>query len=621
LPLYRVTASSLAAEASQDSDALVHRLSEAFAFAYGYSTTDGERRAWARSLPVLASDLLAVGLDKVEVLIEYRLPQSSKRADVVLCGTHPRSGKPSYVVVELKQWTHAEPVVDADDLCLVPGLGTVLHPVEQVSRYGQYLRDFVSVLDDLDEGAAELAGAAYLHNMTASDADWLADRVADDGGRLFTATSRDGFQRFLASRLSASSGALAADTLLRSRVSPSKKLMDLAADEVRDREQFVLLDEQQVACSLVTRSVHRAREANTKQVVIITGGPGSGKSVIALSLLGELSRLHYPVVHATGSRAFTLTLRKIAGDRAPRVKALFKYFNDFAAARKNELDVVICDEAHRIRETSASRFTRAELRTGRPQVEELIDVARVPVFLLDEHQAVRPGEIGTVQAIEAAADRLGVDTVRVDLDGQFRAGGSAAYDTWVRRLLGLEAGGPVQWEPEEEPYQLMLAESPSELEQQLRKHLEQGHGARMTAGFCWEWSDPVGDGLVLDVQIGDWHRPWNVRGERRVGDAPPSQLWATDPHGFDQVGCVYTAQGFEYDWNGVIFGDDLVWRDGTWVSRPDRSADKQVARRASPEEFHRLVRHVYKVLLTRGMVGTVLYSTDPETQDLFRTVV
>ncbi|MBS2552247.1 DUF2075 domain-containing protein [Catenulispora sp. NL8] len=457
--------------------------------------------------------------------------------------------------------------------------------------------------------------------MTASDGEWLEDRVSDDSGRLFTATSRDAFQKFLASRLSGSSGAFAADTLLRSPVSPSKKLMDLAAGEVRDREQFVLLDQQQTAYSQVMRAVQRAREANTKQVVIVTGGPGSGKSVIALSLLGELSRLHYPVVHATGARAFTLTLRKIAGARAPRVQALFKYFNNFGGARKNDLDVVICDEAHRIRETSADRFTRAELRTGRPQVEELIDVARVPVFLLDEHQAVRPGEIGTVHAIEAAAADLGVDSVRVDLDGQFRAGGSAAYDNWVKRLLGLEEGGPVPWDEQDAPYRLALAESPSELEQRLRQQIEAGHGARMTAGFCWQWSEPASDGLVLDVQIGDWHRPWNVRGEKRVGDAPPSQHWATDPHGFGQVGCVYTAQGFEYDWNGVIFGDDLVWRDGKWVSRPDRSADKQVIRGASPEEFHRLIRHVYKVLLTRGMMGTVLYSTDSETQDLFRSLV
>ena len=457
--------------------------------------------------------------------------------------------------------------------------------------------------------------------MTTGGAQWLADRVKDNDGRLFTAASRDEFQAFLRSRLSPATGAGAADTLLRSAVGPSKKLLDLAAAEIREQEQFILLDEQQVAFSLVVRAVHRAREANSKQIVIVTGGPGSGKSVIALALLGDLSRIGYSVLHATGSRAFTLTLRKVAGSRAPRVQSMFKYFNNFIDARKNGLDVLVCDEAHRIRETSANRYTRAQLRTGRSQTEELIDAARVPVFLLDEHQVVRPGEIGTVHEIESVAQRLGIEVVRVDLDGQFRAGGSALYDTWVRRLLGLEPGGPLPWNHDDDRYSVRVADSPSALEQALGQQLAQGLGARMTAGFCWDWSDAQEDGLIDDVRIGEWHRPWNVKGERRVGDAPPSQLWATDPKGFSQVGCIYTAQGFEYDWNGVIFGPDLVWRAGAWVARPEASADTVVARRATAEEFDRLIRHVYKVLLTRGMVGTILYSTDRETQEFLASLV
>jgi hypothetical protein len=177
------------------------------------------------------------------------------------------------------------------------------------------------------------------------------------------------------------------------------------------------------------------------------------------------------------------------------------------------------------------------------------------------------------------------------------------------------------WNHDDDRYSVRVADSPSALEQALGQRLAQGLGARMTAGFCWDWSDAQEDRLIDDVRIGEWHRPWNVKGERRVGDAPPSQLWATDPKGFSQVGCIYTAQGFEYDWNGVIFGPDLVWRAGAWVARPEASADTVVARRATAEEFDRLIRHVYKVLLTRGMVGTILYSTDRETQEFLASLV
>ena len=69
----------------------------------------------------------------------------------------------------------------------------------------------------------------------------------------------------------------------------------------------------------------------------------------------------------------------------------------------------------------------------------------MPVFLLDEHQVVRPGELGTVEEIEAHAKKLGLAVRKISLDAQFRCGGSEAYVEWVRRLLGLAPGGPLPW--------------------------------------------------------------------------------------------------------------------------------------------------------------------------------
>lgn len=150
-----------------------------------------------------------------------------------------------------------------------------------------------------------------------------------------------------------------------------------------------------------------------------------------------------------------------------------------------------------------------------------------------------------------------------------------------------------------------------------------GFTARMAAGFCWPWSDPKNGSLVPDVVIGDWRRPWNVKGERSVGGLPAASLWATDPAGFGQVGCIYTAQGFEYDYAGVIIGPDMVWRDGAWVT--DRQASKDpVFRRtgdATDADIDLLIRHVYKVLLTRGLAGVVIYSVDQETREFLSDLV
>jgi hypothetical protein len=407
--------------------------------------------------------------------------------------------------------------------------------------------------------------------------------------------------------------------LLGSVIEPSRQLLALAAKEVQERESFVLLDQQRTAYSLVMRAVERAGQADNKEVIVVTGGPGSGKSVIALSLLGELSRRGRTVLHATGSSAFTSTLRRVAGRRAPQIKSMFKYFNQFTDAEKNGLDVLICDEAHRIREVSANRYTPARLRTGRPQVDELLDAARVPVFLLDEDQTVRPGEMGSLSEIREAAHAKGLLVRHVSLDEQFRCGGSRVYEDWVLRLLGLSPGGPVPWKGDE-AFVLGVAGSPGEMEHTLSRLNERGYTARLSAGYCWPWGDPTSDGrLPEDVVIGDWRRPWNNKKESSHGGAPARSFWASDPAGFAQVGCVYTAQGFEYDYAGVIFGPDLVWRNGGWVAQPRASHDSAV-KRAAPEEFERAIRNTYKVLLTRGLRGALLYSVDEETQALFRSL-
>lgn len=597
-------------------------LTEQFVHMHGYRPGASEVHSWERSIPALASALNDAGLGDVEVMLEYALPLNSKRADAVLAGVHPVSGEPSYVVVELKQWSQASPHEDDPVLCQVDAYAQpVLNPIEQVRRYCEYLVNFNGALA---EHPKRVSGVAYLHNATEFGVSGLREIELDDRGQLFTAEGRGAFLDYLRAKLSDKHpGARAADELLAGKTVPSKQLMALAAQEVREREQFVLLDEQQVAYRIVLNAVRRAKRSDHKEIVVVTGGPGTGKSVIALSVLGELYRQGVPALHATGSQSFTKTMRKVAGARKREVQDLFKYFNSFMTTEKNTLDVVICDEAHRMRETSANRYTSAAHRTGRPQIDELIDVARVPVFLLDEHQVVRPGEMGTVAEIKAAAERKGIDCHLVRLDSQFRCGGSDAYLRWVVRLLGLEPGGPVSWEPDDR-MQLHVARSPQEMEAFLEGRRVNAHfSARMSAGYCWPWSpEPKpGDPLPADVVIGDWARPWNLRGERAISGAPPSALWATDPAGFGQIGCVYTAQGFEYDWSGVIIGPDLVWRGDRWITDRTKSKDPVFKKSTPDADVDRLIRNTYKVLLTRGMVGTVVYSTDPESQEKLRELV
>ncbi|WP_449347907.1 DNA/RNA helicase domain-containing protein [Streptomyces xanthochromogenes] len=618
--LFRESAASLATRTNVEGR-LARLLTENFLHQHRHRPQPAEVRAWERSIPALTNVLVEAGLGEVEMLLEYGLPLTSKRADVILAGVHPATGEASYVVVELKQWSEAHPEPEDPLLCRIDAYDRpILNPIEQVRGYCDYLVSFNGALEN---NPKSVVGVAYLHNAAESKVAGLRHVAEDDRGRMFTGDQRGAFLSYLRSRLAAKPGADAADALLQAKVRPSKQLMAVAAAEVRDREQFVLLDEQRLAYETVMAAVRRARQADHKQVVVVTGGPGSGKSVIALSLLGDLYRRGVPALHATGSQSFTKTMRKIAGTRKPEVQRLFRYFNSFMEAEPNDLDVLVCDEAHRLRKTSANRYTKATLRTGRPQVAELMAAARVPVFLLDQHQVVRPGEMGTEEQIREAAAALGLVCIVVELDSQFRCGGSDAYLRWVVDLLGLEGQAPTVWEPDDK-VRLMTVDTPQELEDFLAAQRAQGYGARMSAGYCWKWTTKITssmNALPTDVVIGDWARPWNLYGDRALLGAPPAPLWATAPEGFGQVGCVYTAQGFEYDWSGVIMGPDLVWRTDRWVVDRTASKDPSFTKATSDDDVDRLVRNTYKVLLTRGMIGTVVYSTDPETREKLRTLI
>ncbi|MCX4749568.1 DUF2075 domain-containing protein [Kitasatospora sp. NBC_01287] len=536
--------------------------------------------------------LVDAGLGQVEVFAEYRMPGTARRLDLLVAGIHPETGAPSYLVFEVERGGG-------------PGA------TAQLRSYCDYL---VSTNSGLRDHPERVAGLVYQAGARPGGA---PEASADDRIRVFTPQRHPELVAFLRSRLAPVSGAFAADQLVAAELSEPRPLIAAARAEVRENEQFVLLAEQRIAHDAVLAAVARTRSEGGKRAVVITGGAGTGKSVVALSLLGELSRAGTVALHATGSKVLTTALRKSIG--GARGAGLFRYFNSFAGAERNSVDVLICDEAHRLRETSANRYTRAADRTGRSQIGEIMEAARVSVFLLDERQSVRPGEIGTLRELLGEAARLGIPCTIVELGEVFRGNGSEEYPDWVSGLLDPTPGERRAWVPDGR-YRLGAVESPQEMEEFLAAEMAAGRSARLTAGFCWPWHTGVrpGQPLPADVVIGDWARPWNVAGDRAVGDAPPAAAWATDPRGFGQIGSVYTTQGMEYDWNGVIFGPDLVWRADRWQVDRTASKDPVFTRRGRDVDVDAMIRNTYRVLLTRGMLGTLLYSTDAETRAKFR---
>ncbi len=361
------------------------RISDVIAAAYrrelGRTPPEGERQSWRNSLLSLSGVCRKAGLDDQGIIVEYQLPQSSKRLDVLITGADG-TGSDRAEIIELKQWQACEPADGEHVVTWVAGRHRdVLHPSVQVGQYHAYLSDGQSAFHEGDD-PVQLGACAFLHNYAVAAGDPLLDaKFAADLAAfpIYTQQRRRDLIDRLGDRVGAGPGDDVLGRVLGSTPRPSKRLLAMVARLLEGHEEYTLLDEQLVAFGRVLTAADPTR--TTAAAVLIHGGPGTGKSVIALNLLAALSRRGLNAQYATGSRAFTENLRKFAGRSAAQQ---FRYFHQYATYEPGGVDVLICDEAHRIRETSVSRYTPKTERSGKAQVEELIDAARTTVFLIDD---------------------------------------------------------------------------------------------------------------------------------------------------------------------------------------------------------------------------------------------
>jgi uncharacterized protein len=615
LHLYQGTSKQFIGDATQAR--IANYLSDRYFEEFRYRPGQSEVNSWRNSLGAMAHVLQDADLTDQGILVELKLPLSSQRLDVMITGSNTVTGQ-SAVIVELKQWTEVGRSNVTD--CVTVDYGgrprDTLHPSRQVAQYQRYLVDTHPAFGD--DPAISLDGCAYLHNAQFDPRSPLnrpefAPLMATNPA--FTGNQRNALIEFLEARVVGPDDGTILDRVASTAFRPHKRLLDYVARVIKHEPIFTLLDEQQVTFNAIMDSVQAAGQNQQKVAFIVAGGPGTGKSVIAVNLVAELSALGLRTLHLTGSKAFTENLRKIVGTRAG---AMFKYFRDTANVEE-PLNVAILDEAHRIRTISTNRFTPAKARNGKAQIDDILDASRVTVFFIDDLQVVRPGEVGSTDLIRESAAKRGLEVREFKLEAQFRSNGSDSFIQWVDNTLELARTPQILW-PMDDDFDFQIVGSITQLERMIRAKAGEGSTGRLVAGFCWPWSDPDQDGqLVADVRVGDWSMPWNARdGVGKLGPGiPKSDFWASAKEGIDQVGCIYTAQGFEFDYVGVIVGPDLVYRtmDGGWVGQRDQSHDRTLTRGVSEAEFTAYVKSVYRVLLTRGLRGCYVYFMDGPTRD------
>ncbi|MBM3985218.1 MAG: DUF2075 domain-containing protein [Planctomycetes bacterium] len=597
---------------------------------HGFAPSASEIRSWENSLAALGDALLdsplkraavalrgsgpatagpaavAEGRGETALATEYHLPLDGRRIDVLFLG-HDTAARPHALALELKQWSACD-VRDEFDLNLLVDDREHPHPSRQSLDYAGWLVDYHSAFTT---GGVAASAASWCHNMDAARAGPLRGPAFAgllEEAPLFLRGEGPQLSAYLAERVGTGDGLAVLDRVAGGKFHPSPRVLDVLEEVIRSRREWHLLGEQRTAYNAILAEVRRRQRSRGRSAILVRGGPGTGKTVIAIQLLVDALRLGLAAAHSTGGKAFTTALRsKFRG-----ADKLFRWNMNMAGAPTGGLDLLLVDEAHRVRTTSNMRFTARARRSTKSQIEELLDAAKVCVFFLDENQFVRPDEIGSTQLVVEATGRHAVPLRSFDLAEQFRCGGCRPYVDWVDWLLGFSAVRPPPWGGQ---YTLELANDPGELDALMADAARRSERARLLAGFCWTWSKLLpGGGLVDDVRIGAWSRPWNAQRDPKKTYRPdndPYTLWAESSAGLGQVGCIYSAQGFEFEQVGVIWGPDLVWRRDHWVAVKEASHDPKVR---PSSDMLRLVRNAYRVLITRGIRGTRLLVLDEETQ-------
>ena len=558
--------------------------------------------------------------DDVQIAIEYNIPQTSKRVDFIIMGADS-TGRDSIVIVELKQWTKAE-VVD-DDMhfsvrtYVAQDNRIVCHPSYQAYSYSRFLVNYSEVVQS---GGIRLVPCAYLHNYMPAYRSALSADIYKEWfttAPFFIMNESRQFNAFIKKHVTRKSSR--GDLLFlidHGRIKPTKSLQDALSSMVRGTPVFDLLDEQAVCFDMCIRTMLQCLKDRKKRTILIQGGPGTGKSVLAVNLLMHFitcsCNAAYVTKNSAPRQAFLSILSQNKAQNIADIGLLFRSPFGLSQVPQNAYDCLIVDEAHRLVKKMYGDWN------GENQVKECINSSLLTIFMLDEDQAVTTKDIGSVEEISKWCGELSSRIIMRDetrLTSQFRCNGSDTYIQFIDRILQ-RTEETVDVDIRELNYVFRVFDSACEMREALRERNGENK-ARMVAGYCYDWNVKNGRGDV-DIELSDGFKArWNLANDK---------IWAINPRSFEEVGCIHTAQGLEFDYVGVLIGKDLTFDAATGRVRTDKNAisrdDKSSGiRTASDADARRLILNTYKTLLTRGQKGCFVYCEDPELREYLKRMV
>ncbi|EMI09424.1 DUF2075 domain-containing protein [Anoxybacillus gonensis] len=596
-------------------DQLVQNICNNFRAKLGH-VNEREIRAWNNSMQYMYRVLNDNEIpNNAGVAIEFKIPHTSKRVDFLISGLDHQKND-SVVIVELKQWDRVEKVVGKEAIvktAMNRRMVETTHPSYQAWSYASLIQDYN---ENVQTEQIQLYPCAYLHNYRLNEAhDPLVDPVYQyyiERAPVFLKGDAAKLCSFIKRYVKYGDNKENIYKIDKGRIRPSKSLQDSLNKMLKGNREFIMIDDQKVVYETALQLASEAVRTNKKHILIVEGGPGTGKSVLAINLLVELTDRHLVCQYVTKNSApRKVYARKLKQDfRKSHIDNLFTSSGSYINAPLNELDVLIVDEAHRLNEKSG-----VYQNLGENQMKEIIHAAKLAIFFIDERQRVTLRDIGSVQMIERFADEYDAKITKTTLQSQFRCNGSDGYLAWIDDVLQIRETANADYFDLQ--YDFRVYSDPNELRIAIEKLNEINNKSRIVAGYCWDWiKEGKNDPNVHDIVIPEhsFYMSWNLGN---------SETWAIDEHSVKQAGCIHTCQGLEFDYVGVIIGDDLIYKDGkvqtdyTKRAKTDQSLKglKKMIKE-DPEEALKqaddIIRNTYRTLLTRGQKGCFVYCTNKE---------
>lgn len=600
---------------------IVNKIYEKYQKYFG-KTSESQLNSWKNSMQYMRGVLDDNEIpDNAGVAIEFNIPTTSKRIDFILSG-RDRNKKESVIIIELKQWEECKAVEGKDGIVSTftgHAIREVTHPSYQAMSYANLIKDFNETVQLEDIG---LYPCAFLHNYVLSEDDPICSNQYQEYIReapMFGANDFMKLRIFIKKYILEGDDRETLYKIENGKIRPSKRLQDSLAKMLQGNKEFNMIDEQKVIYEEAIRMAIDTLSSNEKNVLVVQGGPGTGKSVLAINLLVELTNRNMTCFYVTKNAAPRAVFRdKLKGSfKMTYINNLFQGSGQFTEAESNEVDCLIVDEAHRLNAKSGM-FQNL----GENQIKEIINASNFSIFFIDENQKVTLKDIGSVDEIKKYAKELNAGIKIVELESQFRCNGSDGYLAWLDNVLDIRK--TANFDGMDFDYDFRVVDNPNELRKLIEEKNKINNKSRLVAGYCWDWiSSGKNDSNVHDIVIPEYNfeMSWNLGN---------SQTWAIDPMSINEVGCIHTCQGLEFDYVGVIIGEDIRYENGKIITdytkraKTDQSLKgiNKIAKEQGQEVANgiadKIIKNTYRTLMTRGMKGCYVYCVNENLQNYIK---